>query len=217
MDTPVRLHLGSGPTARVIDDPVARLQQYVEEEGRRYLAYEPITLSDEIRPEDLAVTLLINSQAGYRAFKSIQDRGPSITLARLPRTTLETSTPDERAVVSTLIATVASWPGFASSLATKVLHKKRPALIPILDNQAIFGAYLSAAWPRRRAAADSVRDEQRISAALDAIAFDVSRPENEALWPVLATIEPDRTRIELFDMIWWVHFRDAQPVRPATT
>jgi hypothetical protein len=34
-----------------------------------------------------------------------------------------------------------SWPGFGASVATKTLHKKRPALIPVLDNMAIFGAY----------------------------------------------------------------------------
>ena len=34
-----------------------------------------------------------------------------------------------------------SWPWVGASLATKTLHKKRPALIPVLDNMAIFGAY----------------------------------------------------------------------------
>ena len=32
------------------------------------------------------------------------------------------------------------------------------------------------------------------------------------VWPELHTIEPERTRIELFDMIWWMHFREAEPV-----
>ena len=48
-------------------------------------------------------------------------------------------TPDEdRQAIADLIATVASWPEFAASVATKILHKKRPDLIPILDNEAIF-------------------------------------------------------------------------------
>jgi hypothetical protein len=54
----------------------------------------------------------------------------------------------------------------------------------------------------------------RISEALEAIAFDVRRPENEPAWAHLSAIEPDRSRIELLDMIWWVHFRDVEPVRP---
>jgi hypothetical protein len=207
------LRLGSGRSARVIADPAGHLRRYSEEEGRRYLAYQPITPSDEIRPEDLAVTLLINSQAGYRAFKSIEDRGPSMDLGTLAATPLEATTEAERAPVAAVIAEVASWPGFGASLATKVLHKKRPALIPILDNQAIFGAYLSPTWPEHRAAADSVRNQRRIAEALEAIAFDVRRPENSSIWPLLSAIEPGRTRIELFDMIWWVHFRDVQPVR----
>jgi putative NADH-flavin reductase len=32
-------------------------------------------------------------------------------------------------------------------VATKVLHKKRPKLKPILDNEAIFGAYMNPKWP----------------------------------------------------------------------
>ena len=42
--------------------------------------------------------------------------------------------------MAAVIAHIANWPGFGASLATKVLHKRFPALIPILDNQAIFGA-----------------------------------------------------------------------------
>ena len=42
---------------------------------------------------------------------------------------------------------MAQWPGFAASVATKVLHKKRPGLIPVLDNQA-FGAYMNPNWPQ---------------------------------------------------------------------
>jgi hypothetical protein len=38
------------------------------------------------------------------------------------------------------VAAVARWSGFGTSTASKVLHTKRPALVPILDNQAIFGA-----------------------------------------------------------------------------
>ena len=51
---------------------------------------------------------------------------------------------------------MASWDGFAASVATKILHKKRPALIPILDNQAIFGAYMNPQWPSKPSRADSI-------------------------------------------------------------
>jgi len=110
---------------------------------------------------------------------------------------------------------VVAWPGFAASVATKVLHKKRPALIPILDNEAIFGAYMSPTWPEQRASMESVYSPSRIREALDWIWFDVTRPENEDVWPVLNRSHPSRTRIELFDMAWWMQFRSVQPGRPA--
>jgi hypothetical protein len=74
----------------------------------------------------------------------------------LPDCALEDSDDGERQAVCDVICTVIAWPGFAASVATKVLHKKRPALIPILDNEAIFGAYMSPTWPERRASMDSV-------------------------------------------------------------
>jgi hypothetical protein len=45
-------------------------------------------------------------------------------------------------MVAELIGVMMSWPGIGASVATKTLHKKRPALIPILDKMAIFGAYM---------------------------------------------------------------------------
>jgi hypothetical protein len=56
---------------------------------------------------------------------------------------LEETSAGERAQVASFIAAVTDWEGFAASVATKVLHKKRPKLIPILDNEAIFGVYMN--------------------------------------------------------------------------
>lgn len=54
----------------------------------------------------------------------------------------------------------------------------------------------------------------RIREALEWITGDLTRPENEAVWPVLKRQEPERSRIELFDMVWWVYFRQVEPVTP---
>jgi hypothetical protein len=86
------------------------------------------------------------------------------------------------------------------------------ALIPILDNEAIFGAYVSPIWPDQRASMHSVHPPSRIREALDWIWFDLTRPENRGVWPALARAHPARTRIELFNMAWWMHFRSVQPV-----
>jgi hypothetical protein len=117
--------------------------------------------------------------------------------------------------VAHTIAAVASWPGFAASVATKVLHKKRPALIPILDNEAIFGAYMNPNWPEAKASQESVYSFSRIREAVEWIYVDLSRSENADPWEALTAQAPERSRIEIFDMIWWMHFRSLQPVTSA--
>ena len=57
----------------------------------------------------------------------------------------------------------------------------------------------------------------RIKEALDWIAVDLTRPENASVWPQLQAIEPARSRIDLFDMIWWMYFRQVEPVAAAPT
>jgi len=210
----VNLTLGTGGCARIIEGAEGVLRGYLEDEGRRYLAYRPTSRPDAIVPEGLAVTLLVNSCAGYRAFKSIQDRAADIDLSAVPDRPLESTDPSERAAVVALVAEVAGWPGFGASLATKVLHKKRPALVPVLDNQAIFGAYLNPGWPAQRSRGDSVWSARTIADAIEAIRFDLTPDENRDVWPELARIEPERTLVELLDMVWWVHFRNTEPVRP---
>ena len=208
------LVLGGGVVDRVLDDPVSLLLDYREDEGLRYLNFVSVTPLDRLVPEDLAVTILINSRVGYRAFKSVQDLGPSVDLAALPDTSLEHTTADERDKVAELVWRVAQWPGFAASVATKVLHKKRPALIPILDNQAIFGAYMNPDWPAVRSSQESVKERRRIRDALERIATDLTRTENMRVWPLLAECEPARSMIELLDMTWWTYFRRHEPILP---
>jgi hypothetical protein len=101
---------------------------------------------------------------------------------------------------------MASWPWLGASVATKTLHKKRPALIPVLDNMAIFGAYMNPLWPQRPALADTIKSVPRIRKALDWIAFDLTRPENQPTWDRLHSAEPERSRVELFDIVWWMYF-----------
>jgi hypothetical protein len=57
-----------------------------------------------------------------------------------------------------------------------------------------------------------VKAVRRIKEALDLIATDVTRPENASVWSQFHAIEPERSRIELFDMVWWMYFRQVEPV-----
>lgn len=210
----VTLTLGAERIDRVIckaDEYLRAYRDNPNDTGSDYFDYQPITPRDALLPEDLAVTLLINSQVGWKAFRSIQKHAHEIRLADLPDKPLESTFPEERQQVAALIARIAQWDGFAASVTTKVLHKKRPALIPILDNQAIFGAYMNPKWPKKLALSDSIKDEKKIIEALEWIYFDLNRPENELAWKSLQRIEPTRSRIQLFDSIWWVYFRKIQP------
>jgi len=208
----VDLVVGAGKLDRTLQDVEALVDAYLTDDGLRYLDYRPLTPSDRMVPEDLAVTILINSRVAGTAFKAVQDHGDEVRLNALPDCALEDANDGDRQAVCDVICTVIAWPGFAASVATKVLHKKRPELIPILDNEAIFGAYMSPTWPERRASMDSVYSPSRIREALDWICFDLTRPENRDVWPALRGSHPARSPIELFDMAWWMHFRSIQPV-----
>jgi Family of unknown function (DUF6308) len=131
----MELVVGGGRLDRVITEVEDLVAEYFTDDGTRYLDYAPMTPADRLVPEDLAVTILINSRVAGTAFKGVQDHGPELDLASLPMIPLQEATEDDRQVVADLVATVASWPGFAASVATKVLHKKRPDLIPILDTR----------------------------------------------------------------------------------
>jgi hypothetical protein len=212
---PVQLTVGAGHIDRLLPEADKLLEQYRQDTGCDYLDYQPVTPPTVVVPEDLAVTQLVNSQAGWRAFQSLQRYSTTIDLGSLPGKPLEQTTPQDRRQVAELIAAMVQWPGFAASVATKVLHKKRPDLIPILDNQAIFGAYMNPDWPQKPAPSESEKRFDRILQALDWIAFDLGRLENAAAWPALLAIEPARTRIQLFDSVWWIYFRTTQPVQKA--
>lgn len=206
--------------ARVLDRRVADVEQLLQDWrlkekdfGQLYLEHQPVTPPDGVFVDDLAVTMLINSRVDARQAMGIVRNAEPLDLSVLPAKRLEETTDAERQRLAELIGAMTSWPGFGASVATKLLHKKRPALIPVLDNMAIFGAYMNRRWPERAALADTVKAVPRIKEALDWIVVDLTRPENMPVWERLNEIEPERTRIELFDIVWWMHF---SPLRAGT-
>ncbi|MGD0713471.1 MAG: DUF6308 family protein [Gaiellaceae bacterium] len=205
----MELVFGAGKIDRRVPEVEELLREWREKEkdfGQLYLEHEPITSPDRVFVEDLAVTMLMNSRVDARQAMGVSRHGATLDLSVLPGKALGETTDDERQVVAELIGAMTGWPGIGASVATKTLHKKRPALIPVLDNMAIFGAYMNPLWPEKRALADTVKAVPRIKEALDWLTVDVTRPENEAVWQQLQEIEPARSRIELFDMVWWMYF-----------
>jgi hypothetical protein len=194
-----------------IEDPGSHIEWYDANvrRGPTYFAYPPSTPPDRLLLEDLGLAVLLEGRPQSLAALTLamltdEDRD----LRHVPRTPLHMSTPEERAIAAAAIMKLVSAPGFASSLATKVLHKKRPDTIPILDNQAIFGTLLSSTWsPGQAARRSSVWGSTRIGHALETIYSIVSSVENEVVFQRLEKRYPALTRIQLFDKIWWSFIR----------
>lgn len=142
------LVFGAGKIDRHVSNVERLLTEWREKEkdwGQLYLEYVPTTPRDRLLVEDLAVTMLINSRVAAQAATSVYRNAGALDLSVLPEKALEEAGDEERQLVADVIGTLTSWPWVGASLATKTLHKKRPALIPVLDNQAIFGAVDAAA------------------------------------------------------------------------
>ena len=60
----IDLILGAGQPDGTISDADVLLGQHPAEDGLRYLNWQPSTDPSHLSPEDLAVTILINSRAG---------------------------------------------------------------------------------------------------------------------------------------------------------
>lgn len=59
---------GTARLPRVVEDSEAFLLAYRDDTGADYLYFEPVTPVDVLYPEDLAVTILVDSRVGPRAY-----------------------------------------------------------------------------------------------------------------------------------------------------
>lgn len=94
-DRIVRLIVGADKLDREVAHADELLVAYRSDDGLRYLDFEAVTPLDSLLPEDLAVTILINSRVGPPAFKSVQDDGHALDLPSLPDRRLEQTSEDE--------------------------------------------------------------------------------------------------------------------------
>ena len=100
--------------------------------------------------------------------------------------------------------------GFATALATKVLHAKRRASVPVIEGATIQTRFMDPTWhPTRidRPKARHAVTDDAVAAVVKAIYRCVSDPRNQAAWLLLESEFSDFTRIELFDMAWWAVVR----------
>ena len=134
----MELIFGAGRIDRQVPEVEVLLRDWREKEAdfeQLYLEHKPATPGDELLVEDLAATMLVNSRVAAGAATSVYRYGAAIDLRSLADKALEETTDEERQQVADVIGTMTSWPWVGASLTRKTLHKKRPGLIPILDNQ----------------------------------------------------------------------------------
>jgi hypothetical protein len=129
----VELIFGAGKLDSRVSEVEILLGDWREKErdfGQLYLEHEPTTPRDRVFVEVLAVTMLINSRVEARQAMGVFRNGSTLDLGVLPDKALDETTDGERQVVAEVVAAMTTWPGIGASVATKTLHKKRPALIP---------------------------------------------------------------------------------------
>lgn len=189
---------------------VAVLLDYYEEEvrhGPAYYRHQPTTDPNTVTLEDLGAAVLLEGQPRSRAARTLVDA--PLDLRDVPDRALHETTAEERDRITDVILQLVGQrgSGFGSSLATKVLHKKRPATIPILDNQAVFATLCSDQWqPGTLPRGKTARSRAAIAGALATIHGVVTDPRNINVWSELEDRTPF-TRVEVFDMVWWAFVR----------
>ena len=134
------IRLASGCT---ITEPLARLVAFCVEEHAFYDAI-PDLAPGQVTPIDVAITVAVNSFVNTATkLRSVQ-RGLALACDPLLATTApgaRLDEPDGPSAAAALVDAAITVPGVLVPVATKVLHRKRPALVPMLD-QVVLDYYL---------------------------------------------------------------------------
>ncbi len=69
-------------------------------------------------------------------------------------------------------------------------------------------------WSKKLAPVDSSKDFETICRGLDRIVYDLNRLENAEAWNALRAMEPNCTRVQIVDGLWWKCYRTIQPIKP---
>jgi hypothetical protein len=102
----MELTYGARQVDRRVVDVAALLRDWHEREseaGQPYLVHNPATPRDRLVVEDLAVTMLVNSNVSRRAAWGVHENGASLDLRILPDKALEDTTEQERLAVASVI------------------------------------------------------------------------------------------------------------------
>lgn len=205
-DTGIRLRLTD---SIAVEEPTSYIDWYLNHDnvsrGPDY--YRPPTMlndqPDAIVFGDLAWGTLLEGRPSSTAAQQLL-RARAIDISRVPSSPLGELSDYQCDAVVAGIRELAKLDGIRSALATKVLHPKRRASVPILDNQAIYGAFMTLGFvPGDAYKGYGTRQETKIKGALLKVRECLRDETNTRGWSVLENNYPDLKRVELFDMVWW--------------
>jgi len=200
-----QLVLRSGPR---VEDP-ARLAARML--GEEWPYYDGVVMGDwdRIEPVDVLATVSVNSFVTDAARVRRIHRGLAAAcdglLAGTPRETDLLDT-DGAAAVERLLAAACAVPGVLVPVATKVLHRKRPHLIPMLDNVVLahYFGYLG------RPELVGRSQDKRQAASVARVALDAFRADLEEVAPVLMDVAGQLavdgmpvTAVRLLELLVW--------------
>jgi hypothetical protein len=207
MASPAAIRLPSGP---VISHPANRMLRFCHEEYHYYDAL-PSGDPDRIEPLDVLATVAVN---GFYNANSVTIRGIHRGLASACNPLLPAIPPDAELLtidpsitdVATLLHAAIGVPRVLIPVATKVIHRKRPNLIPMLDNVVLahyFGRLPPATQDKTRAAGVAMETLKRFRADLSA-----ARAEVDAIVADLAAAGFLLTPVRVLEVLLWTEVEE---------
>jgi hypothetical protein len=165
-----------------------------------YRPRETETDVNELHFGDLAWAVLLEGQPRSLAAQSLLRVVP-YDISGIPIAPLqELGSNDLASIADVIVQLINRTDKIAAALATKMIHPKRRATVPVCDNKAIFWSFLRRGWRP----GEKLRSRKgTVLEALEAVHHCLARPESQEAWATLHTAYPSYQRVELFDMAWW--------------
>jgi hypothetical protein len=176
--------------------------------GKRYYERRELQTGtdNEVGLVDLGWAVLIAGRPTYGTAARLIDEAISIKpISMDPLHLLPGQKRQEMAdCIATFMGRFNEQPSYmGASLATKLIHPKRRASVPVMDNKTIYGRFMKAGWqPGKTGRAGAPKGAESVKRCLDAIHSPVADPGNQPGWTALERRFEGFTRIELFDMLW---------------
>lgn len=199
------------PDERAVEIAASRLLHFCREEYDYYDGL-PSTHPDRIEPVDILATVSMNSYITNAAQVRRIHRGMATNCAPLlplipAEAMLLGNTPQILADLESLLHAAIQCSGVLIPVATKVLHRKRPHLIPMLDN-VVLGYYLR--LNARHDLLGRTQDKRKAaSAAMTVLEFfrqnlEANLRQLETIRAVLAREGFDLSLVRIFEILVWI-------------